>query len=157
MKKYNIYSVFVGLCFLFYNPFTALADSDGSLQLNSDIITAQSKGEGGNSEFAIRAKLFSNELTKKTQEKAKNAASIPNYINDINFDQRHVNKLYQENYQSLKSDLFKNYNQTHIGTTELEQSSEKKSLLLLLILALPLMILTGLVARSWTRRKRRKG
>ncbi|MDR1567514.1 MAG: hypothetical protein LBS33_02355, partial [Streptococcaceae bacterium] len=55
-------------------PLTAHGDSDGRLQLNSDIITNRSGGGTSVSDFEIRSQLFSNALDEKMQEKARQEA-----------------------------------------------------------------------------------
>lgn len=156
MKKQKVFLILSGLLFLFYSPFVVFADSDGSLQLNSDMITMQSGAGSSTSDFAIRSQLFSKDLDDKTQEKAKSAEEVTKHINEINFNKKSQNHLYQTNYQSLKTELFKNYSQTNVTSDDETQASKNVGLFILLIIALPLMILTGVVARSLTRRKRRK-
>lgn len=156
MKKQKVFFILSGLLFIFYSPFVVFADSDGSLQLNSDMITTQSGAGSSTSDFAIRSQLFSKDLDNKTQEKAKSAKEVTKYINEINFNKKSQNQLYQTNYQSLKTELFKNYSQTNVASNDSKGTSKNNGVLILLIMALPLMILTGVVARSLTRRKRRK-
>lgn len=156
MKKQKVFFILSGLLFIFYSPFVVFADSDGSLQLNSDLITTQSGAGSSTSDFAIRSQLFSKDLDNKMQEKAKSAEEVTKHINEINFNKKSQNHLYQTNYQSLKTELFKNYSQTNVASNDSKEASKNNGMLILLILALPLMILTGVVARSLTRRKRRK-
>ena len=147
MKKRKVFLIFSGLFLFFYSPFVVLADSDGSLQLNSDMITTQSGAGSSTSDFAIRSQLFSKDLDKKTQEKARNTEEATKHVNDIDFSKKSQNKLYKTNYQSLKTKLFRD---------ESKKDSKNNGMLILLLLTLPLIILTGYVARSLTRRKRRK-
>lgn len=156
MKKRKVFLIFSGLFLFFYSPFVVLADSDGSLQLNSDMITTQSGAGSSTSDFAIRSQLFSKDLDKKTQEKARNTEDATKHVNDIDFSKKSQNKLYKTNYQSLKTKLFRDYSQTNVASTESKKDSKNNGMLILLLLTLPLMILTGYVARSLTRRKRRK-
>lgn len=156
MKKQKVFFIFSGLLFLFYSPFAVSADSDGSLQLNSDMITTQSGAGSSTSDFAIRSQLFSKDLDKKAQEKVKSGEEATKHIDEIDFNKESQNKLYKANYQSLKTELFKNYSQTNVASNDSKKTSKNNGMLILLIMALPLMILTGVVARSLTRRKRRK-
>lgn len=155
MKKQRLFILFIGLLVLFCNPFIGYADSDGSLQLNSDLITTQS-GEGATtSEFAIRAKLFSKDLDNKTQDKIKNSEKVTEHIANIDFNNKSQNKLYKTNYRSIKTELFKNYSQTNVSTDDSKKTSSINGMLILFILAIPLLVLTGVVARNLTRRKRK--
>lgn len=156
MKKQKVFFIFSGLLFLFYSPFAVSADSDGSLQLNSDMITTQSGAGSSTSDFAIRSQLFSKDLDKKAQEKVKSGEEATKHIDEIDFNKESQNKLYKANYQSLKTELFKNYIQTNVASNDSKETSKNNGMLILLIMALPLMILTGVVARNLTRRKRRK-
>jgi type VII secretion protein EssA len=156
MKKQKVFFIFSGLLFLFYSPFAVSADSDGSLQLNSGMITTQSGAGSSTSDFAIRSQLFSKDLDKKAQEKVKSGEEATKHIDEIDFNKESQNKLYKANYQSLKTELFKNYIQTNVASNDSKETSKNNGMLILLIMALPLMILTGVVARNLTRRKRRK-
>lgn len=106
MKKRKVFLIFSGLFLFFYSPFVVLADSDGSLQLNSDMITTQSGAGSSISDFAIRSQLFSKDLDKKTQEKARNTEEATKHVNDIDFSKKNVkNKLYKTELQSLKTEI----------------------------------------------------
>jgi type VII secretion protein EssA len=156
MKKQKVFYIFSGLFFLFYSPLVGFADSDGSLQLNSGMITTQSEAGSSTSDFAIRSQLFSKDLDKKTQEKEKNTEEATKHIDEIDFSKESQNKLYKTNYQSLKTELFKDYSYTNVASNDSKKNVKNNGMLILLILALPLVILTGVVARNLTRRKRRK-
>lgn len=156
MKKQKVFFILSGLLFIFYSPFVVFADSDGSLQLNSDMITTQSGAGSSTSDFAIRSQLFSKDLDNKTHEKAKSAEEVTKHINEIDFNKKSQNQLYQTNYRNLKTELFKNYSQTNVTSDDEKQVSKNVGMFILLMIALPLMILTGVIARNLTRRKRRK-
>jgi type VII secretion protein EssA len=136
-------------------PLTAHGDSDGRLQLNSDIITNRSGVGTSVSDFEIRSQLFSNALDEKMQEKARQEAEATKNIQTIDFNQDSQNKLYQTNHQNVKTALFKDYKQTNIASDDSKAQENTHRLMLLLILAVPLLILTGFVARRFARRKRR--
>ena len=53
MKKRKVFLIFSGLFLFFYSPFVVLADSDGSLQLNSDMITTQSGAGSSTSDLSL--------------------------------------------------------------------------------------------------------
>lgn len=137
-------------------PSVTLADSDGSLQLNTTVITNQSGDGSSGSEFDIRGQLFSQTLTKRIQEKVDQTVSCRQLIQKLDFNQTSQNVLYQKDYQPLKTVLFKTYNQAHLPVAKVAQSPDTKPMVFLLVLALPLMIFTAVVSRIWTRRKRRR-
>ena len=156
MKNRSLLTSFIGCVCIMLLPSVALADSDGSLQLNTTVITNQSGDGSSGSEFDIRGQLFSETLTKKIQERADQTVSCRQLIQKLDFNQTSQNALYQKDYQPLKTNLFKTYNQAHLPVAKSTQSSDTKPMVFLLVLALPLLILTAVVSRIWTRRKRRR-
>lgn len=152
IKKLSLYSATLILLTV---PLFVVAESDGSLQLDSDMITNQAGGGSTSSDFTFRSQLFSKRINEKVQEKVKREAENTQLIQNIDFNQASQNKLYQVNYQGLKTELFKNYNQTTIGTSESQTKMNNRGVLILMILALPLLILTAYIAKRFTRRKRK--
>lgn len=152
IKKLSLYSATL---ILLTAPLFVRAESDGSLQLDSDMITNQAGGSSTSSDFTVRSQLFSKRINEKVQEKEKREAENTKTIQNVDFNQASQNKLYQVNYQGLKTELFKDYNQTNIGTGEAQTKTNNREVLILMILALPLMILTAYIAKRLTRRKRR--
>lgn len=152
IKKLSLYSVTL---ILLTTPLLVVAESDGSLQLDSDMITNQAGGGSTSSDFTFRSQLFSKQINEKVKEKEKREAENTQLIQNVDFNQASQNKLYQVNYQGLKTELFKSYNQTTIGTNESETKMNNKGVLILMILALPLLILTAYIAKRFTRRKRK--
>jgi len=152
IKKLSLYSATL---ILLTAPLFVRAESDGSLQLDSDMITNQAGGSSTSSDFTVRSQLFSKRINEKVQEKEKREAENTKTIQNVDFNQASQNKLYQVNYQGLKTELFKDYNQTNIGTGEAQTKTNNRGVLILMILALPLMILTAYSAKRLTRRKRR--
>ena len=157
MKKVKSLLFFSGLFFLLCVPLSVCADSDGSLQLNSNLITNQSGENSGASDFEIRAQLFSKDLEQKTEDKAKQEAEITKVIDTIDFNQDSQNELYKMSYRSVKMKLFKDYRQADIISNDLNSQSSTKGVIIILILTMPLLVLTGFIARMFARRKRRKG
>ena len=152
IKKLSLYSATL---ILLTAPLFVRAESDGSLQLDSDMITNQAGGSSTSSDFTVRSLLFSKRINEKIQEKEKREAEYTKTIQNVDFNQASQNKLYQVNYQGLKTELFKDYNQTNIGTSEAQTKTNNRGVLILMVLALPLMILTAYSAKRLTRRKRR--
>lgn len=155
MKKLKKLLLYSAMLLLLIDPLFVRAESDGSLQLNSDMITNQSIGGATSSDFVIRSQLFSKRMMEKVQEKEQREAENIKIIQNVDFNQESQNKLFQANYQSLKTELFKDYNQKNIGTSELQTKMNNRGMLILMILALPLMILTAYSAKRFTRRKRK--
>lgn len=155
MKKLKKLLLYSAMLLLLIDPLFVRAESDGSLQLNSDMITNQSIGGATSSDFAIRSQLFSKRMMEKVQEKEQREAENIKIIQNVDFNQESQNKLFQANYQRIKTELFKNYDQTNIGTSELQTKMNNRGMLILMILALPLMILTAYSAKRFTRRKRK--
>lgn len=152
IKKLSLYSA---TFILLTAPLFVRAESDGSLQLDSDMITNQAGGSSTSSDFTVRSQLFSKRINEKVQEKEKREAENTKTVQNVDFNQASQNKLYQVNYQGLKTELFKDYNQTNISISEAQTKTNNRGVLILMILALPLMILTAYSAKRLTRRKRR--
>ncbi|MDN3201196.1 type VII secretion protein EssA [Enterococcus faecalis] len=155
MKKLKKLLLYSAILLLLIDSLFVRAESDGSLQLNSDMITNQSIGGTTSSDFAIRSQLFSKRMMEKVQEKEQREAENIKIIQNVDFNQENQNKLFQANYQRIKTELFKNYDQTNIGTSKLQTKMNNRGMLILMILALPLMILTTFIAKRFTRRKRK--
>ena len=98
--------------------------------------------------------LFKKE--KKIQARADQTVSCRQLIQKLDFNQTSQNALYQKDYQPLKINLFKTYNQAHLPVAKSTQCSDTKPMFFLLVFALPLLILTAVMSRMWTRRKRRR-
>ncbi len=156
MKKLKKLMLYSAIFFLLTVPLFVRAESNGSLQLNSDMITNQSIGGATSSDFIIRSQLFSKRMMEKVQEKEQRDAENTKIIQNVDFNQASQNKLFQVNYQGLKTELFKSYNQTTIGSGEAQSKTNNRGVLILMILALPLLILTAYIAKRFTRRKRKK-
>ncbi|MDN6029627.1 MAG: type VII secretion protein EssA [Alkalibacterium sp.] len=156
MKKISLLTSFITCVCIMLLPSVTLANSDGSLQLNTTVITNQSGDGSSGSEFDIRGQLFSQTLTKRIQERADQTVSCHQVIQKIDFNRTSQNALYQKDYQPLKTNLFKTYNQAYLPVAKVAQSSDTRPMFFLLVLALPLMILTAVMSKIWTRRKRRR-
>lgn len=102
------------------------------------MIITQSGSGSNTSDFAIRSQLFSKDLNDKTQEKSKSAEEVAKHINEINFNKKSQNHLYQIDYQNLKTELFKNYSQTNVTSDDEKQTSQNGVLLILLINSTPI-------------------
>ena len=145
-----------GVFLILISPLGVHADSDGSLQLNSDMITNQSGGTSSVSDFAIRSQLFSKDLEAKVEEKSQKEANATKSIQNADFNQRQLNRLYQVNHQNVKTELFIHYGPTGFASDETYTQNATRGMLILLFLAVPLLVLTGFVAKRFARRKRRK-
>ncbi|MEY8443302.1 type VII secretion protein EssA [Lactococcus ileimucosae] len=156
MKKHKFLWFFGVLFFLTYSSVSVQGDSDGSLQLQSEMITNQSGGGASVSEFGIRSQLFSTPLYEKEKEKEKQEAETLKHVQAIDFNKNSQNKLYKTNVQNVRTELFKDYKQANVASTSLNTEAKTKGMLVLLIVAIPLMVLTGFVARRFARRKRKR-
>ena len=156
MKKHKFLWFFGVLFFLACSSASVLGDSDGSLQLQSEMITNQSGGGASVSEFGIRSQLFSTSLYEKEEEKEKQVAETLKHVQAIDFNKNSQNKLYKTNVQNVRTELFKDYKQANVASTSSGTEVKTKGILVLLILAIPLMVLTGFAARRFARRKRKR-
>lgn len=132
------------------------ADSKGSLQLNTTIITNQSASTSSVSDFEIRGQLFSPELTQKIQDKAKQIVNADQVIQEIDFSQKSQNKLYQTNFKQIKTTLFKAQHPALPSSKTTKTQANNKGIIILLIFAIPLIVSSGFIARWFVRRKRRR-
>lgn len=155
MKKIKL-GLFILLFGMIFMPFVAHAQGEGRLILDPDAMLNQTKGNGSATDFPIRAELFSQAMNEKAkaQENEENKATLP--IKKADFNKQEVNALYRVDTQSVKADLFKNYSKLQLTNHTPKKESNNQAVLLLGILAIPLLILTGFVARKLTRRKRKR-
>ncbi|MCL2676623.1 MAG: type VII secretion protein EssA [Streptococcaceae bacterium] len=151
MKKIKFILFLAVISFLLF-PITVLANGDGSLILNSNMITNQSAGTGTVSDFPIRSQLFSQELTTRANEKNQAQANVEKQIESVDFKKDSMNTLYIADYQNLQTKLFHHYNQINVDSSDTNTQAKNNEIIIILIVAVPLMILTGFVARRWARR-----
>ncbi|HAP14539.1 MAG TPA: type VII secretion protein EssA, partial [Lactococcus sp.] len=92
----------------------------------------------------------------KEEEKEKQEAETLKHVQAIDFNKNSQNKLYKTNVQNVRTELFKDYKQANVASTSSGTEVKTKGILVLLILAIPLMVLTGFAARRFARRKRKR-
>lgn len=136
-------------------PLTAKSDSDGNLQLDSDIIITENKGESISSDFPIRSNLFSEKIKVRINEKEKEKSKVTQHIKKINFDKNSENRLYSVNYEGVKNNLFDSYSHNFVGSDTMAKQNSNAAIFTLLFLAIPLFLLSSWTAKKFVRRKRK--
>jgi hypothetical protein len=131
------------------------AQNDGSLKIDSTILTNQISGTGDLSEFPIRGQLFSPMFDGKIKERKQETQNITNLKQTIDFQKNADKQLHNLNTDEVKMNLFKNYSNQNISMTTSKQDGNKNEWLIVAFLSLPLLFLTGFVAKHLTRRKKR--
>ncbi|MFK4926813.1 type VII secretion protein EssA [Lactococcus garvieae] len=155
MKKGKKMVLLIPFIFMLSSQVSVLGDSDGSLHLQSERLTNQSAGSADVSDFPIRAQLFSTSLEEKVQEKIKKETEVGRHTQKLDFNKKLENKHYTMNIQPVKSELFKDYEQTSVASSRKDREDKNTGVFVLLALAIPLMLLTGFAGRRFARRKRR--
>lgn len=129
------------------------ADDDaGRLDLNANVLVNESVGAGTAGDFAIRGRLFSQELTVRAHERAEARSERLSVAGALTFVPKDSTA---DGYQAVRGALFEEYTSTtRTDAREVRQESSIVSLLLLVI-GVPGVLLGGVsLGRFWARRKR---
>ncbi|MFC4652337.1 type VII secretion protein EssA [Lactococcus nasutitermitis] len=155
MKKTHI--ILLALCcsFIFLISIKSKADDNGSLQLNSNVVTNSNGGVGTGSEFPIRNALFTTAMNQKV--KAQMQDKIPEQQKALNFSKQTVNSLYNTDTSKITKALFVDYKPQVIASSTNENNTQKTLWYwLLLIIAIPLVFLAVFLGRKNAKRSLRK-
>ncbi|GAB2023721.1 type VII secretion protein EssA [Pseudolactococcus yaeyamensis] len=142
LKSFAIALVMIGIL----SAITVSADSDGSLTINTDILTNNQVQAGGVGDFPIRGELFSSALTEfskqnsfKQNERIEQAKTI-----DFSIKSRDVSDDKQ-----VKQLLFENYRPQVITTKNQENTKQSDYLFLIATLTMLFLGVVGIFAGRW--------
>lgn len=81
---------------------------DGSLHLIPEVITNAGIKAGGSSDFPVKARLFLPEMTQRAQELSASSAAVVHSTDALDF-QPHPNPYFEQDFASVRKDLFAGY------------------------------------------------
>lgn len=116
--------------------------ADGSLKLNTDILTNNESGVGGSGEFSIRALLFSKELDEQNQKIQNTQEQVIKNKKEIIFNEKSTQQL---DRKVLIKKLFQNYQPQIIEHSGNYEQKEKNNFYLIGILVGPFLTLLGII------------
>ena len=140
--------------FFFATP-RCFADDNGSLQLNTDVITNSNGGVGTTSDFQIRNQLFTPTIDKIAKEQAQD--NVPKQRETLDFSKETTNALYNVNTTKVVKQLFVNYNPQVIASST--NTSNSKTMFwywVISLVAVPLIVLAIFLGRKNANRRLRK-
>ncbi|MGX6991586.1 type VII secretion protein EssA [Pseudolactococcus reticulitermitis] len=129
------------------------ADSNGSLKINTDILTNNHILSGGVGEFPIRGELFSTDLTKVSEQNREEEKSIIHQAERIDFSNQ--TKDISEDKQSKKL-LFKDYQPQVITKNSQEDVQQTNMVFWFAVPLLFFLLLLGIFAGRWRVQYKRK-
>lgn len=127
-------------------------DNDaGRLDLNANVLVNESVGSGAAGDFAIRGRLFLEDLTARALEQRDASTERLGVAGILTFEPSAV----VDEYQGVRSALFDGYSSTVISETREVREESPVLALLALVVGIPLVLLGGVVlGRCWARRRR---
>lgn len=135
------------------SPATADTDDDeGRLSLNTNVLINESVGTGTPGDFAIRGRLFSEDLAARARAQREASANRLGVVDTLTFAPSEVDP---GGYRAVRAALFDDYS-TGILSEAREAHTECPFLsALVLVIGAPLVLLAGLgLGRLWARRRR---
>ncbi|MBC1925545.1 hypothetical protein [Listeria innocua] len=132
---------------------TVSADSDGSLILNTDILTKNQVQTSGVGEFPIRGELFSSQLTTLTEKNEIKQKEVIKNAKSIDFSNKNVDV---SGGNQVKRLLFENYQPQVITKKNQEETEHVNLLLVIAVPSLFLLLGIGMFAGRWRAKSKRK-
>jgi hypothetical protein len=127
-------------------------DNDaGRLDLNANVLVNESVGSGAAGDFAIRGRLFLEDLSARAREQREASAERLDVAGTLTFEPSAV----ADEYQAVRAALFDGYSSTVISETREAREESPVLALLALVVGVPLVLMGGvLLGRFWARRRR---
>jgi hypothetical protein len=153
-KFKRIASVFALTTFLsFGSSFSVFAETDdGSLHLNTDILTNERTGAAGGNE--VTSQLFSSDIEARVKEQTADELKTLSVKPDLTFVVKKDNS--QKEQAELKSNLFKSYSPNEaLGVSESMLNRQTGEFILVIVGGLILAVLAGFLGQKFGRRRSR--
>lgn len=127
-------------------------NDDGRLDLNANVLVNESVGTGAAGDFAIRGRLFLEDLSARAREQKEASAERLGVVETLTFEPP---EAVADEYQAVRAALFAGYS-TEVVSQAREAREEFPVLSVLVSVAgVPLVLVAGvLLGRFWARRKR---
>lgn len=131
------------------------ADDNGSLELNTNILTNSEGGVGATGDFPIRNELFTDTLNQTAQAQMQD--QIPAHRKTLDFSKQADSQLYNTNTERISQKLFTNY-QPQVLTSRNSSNNQVTRIWLWLLasLAIPLVILALYLGKQNAKRRLKK-
>ena len=127
-------------------------DDAGQLDLNADVLVNESVSAGSSGDFAIRGRLFSEELSARAHERSEAGAERLNVVGDLTFEPHAV---VADEYQPVRAALFDGYSSEVLSQTREAREESPALAVLLLTAGVPIVVIAGAsLGRLRARRKR---
>lgn len=141
------------ICFGLFPFVTVLADSDGSLKLNTDVLTKNQVQLGGAGDFLIRGELFSTDLSERSQNKKNLEMSRINQVKTLDFSIRNKDS---SGKHDVRQQLFEHYLPQVIKSRQSDHIKQSSVLFWLTVFSVPCLCLVGIGGGRWRVRYKRK-
>ena len=127
-------------------------DDQGRLDLNADVLINESVGAGTSGDFAIRGRLFMEDLSARADAQRTAAAARLRVVDGLDFAQPEAST---DEYAAVREGLFEGYaSEAHVASRESRAGSSTVSVLAVLV-AVPVVLVVGAwLGSAWAKRKR---
>jgi hypothetical protein len=134
----------------------AAGDTDdngaGRLDLNGDVLVNESVGTGASGDYAIRGRLFLEDLSARAHKQRETAAERLGVVDTLNFERPEV---VTDEYQAVRAALFDGYSSEVVSQAREAREGSPVLSTLVLVAGVPLVLIAGMsLGRFWARRKR---
>lgn len=125
---------------------------DGLLDLNTNVLVNESVGAGTSGDFAVRGRLFLEDLSARAREQQEARARSLGVVDTLTFEQPHV---VAEEYQAVRNALFAGYSTDVLSEARDARVDSPVLYVLVLVVGVPLVFIGGVSSgRFWARRRR---
>ncbi|MEY9853784.1 hypothetical protein ABH923_003462 [Leifsonia sp. EB41] len=126
-------------------------DDAGQLELNADVLVNESVSAGSSGDFAVRGRLFSEELSARAHERREARAERLNVVGDLTFEPQ---AAVADEYQPVRAALFDGYSSEVLAQTREAREESPLLAVLLLTAGMPVVAMAGVsLGRLRARRK----
>ncbi|WP_295124473.1 hypothetical protein [uncultured Leifsonia sp.] len=115
-------------------------DDAGQLELNADVLVNESVSAGTSGDFAIRGRLFSEELSARAQERREALVGRLDVLDRLTFEPTAV---VADEYQPVRAALFEGYSSEMLSQTREAEEDSQVLAVLALTAGLPLVVIAG--------------
>ncbi|MBS7576411.1 MULTISPECIES: type VII secretion protein EssA [unclassified Enterococcus] len=145
--------LFVYVCLMLISGITVSADSNGELNINTNILSNNQSQLTNNSDFPIRGALFSDELNARSDEIKAEMEKPSGIIKSINFDSAEADETSDN---QVTEQLFQEYQPQIVSSSSDLNKQHSNWLIALLVAGFVALIILGIfTGKWWAKRKRR--
>jgi hypothetical protein len=137
----------------FFSSPSVLADSDGSLTINTDVLMKNQVQTAGVGDFSIRGELFSNALTALSEKNKSEQHALVHNVKNVDFS---VKRKDTSDDNQVKQLLFENYQPQVLTKNSQNVTRKSNGTLLVGLLAVAVFLVLGISAGRWRSRQKSK-